>query len=101
MQKYERRNAERNDPQVWLALRQDGRYATVEVFDNGIGVPAHKRKAIFERFVRIEGPGRGKQGGHGLGLAFVAQAVLSQRGRVECREATTGGARFIVRLPLS
>ncbi|MBK9643684.1 MAG: hypothetical protein IPO67_00755 [Deltaproteobacteria bacterium] len=95
------RNTERRDPQVWLALRQDGRYATVEVFDNGIGVPANKRKAIFERFVRIEGPGRGKQGGHGLGLAFVAQAVLSQRGRVECREATTGGARFIVRLPLS
>ncbi|MCB9763645.1 MAG: HAMP domain-containing histidine kinase [Alphaproteobacteria bacterium] len=88
-------------PRVWVRLRQEGDHAVVEVVDNGIGVPPTKRKVIFERFTRVEGPGRGKEGGHGLGLAFVAEAMASQRGRVECREGIDGGARFVVRLPLS
>jgi signal transduction histidine kinase len=77
---------------------QHGSWAVVEVSDNGIGVPAHMRKQIFERFVRVEGPGRGKAGGHGLGLAFVAEAAAAHRGLVECSEGAEGGARFRLRL---
>jgi len=50
-----------------VRLRAERRWLTVEVVDNGIGVPSDKRKAIFERFARVEGPGRGRAGGHGLG----------------------------------
>ncbi|HNC95394.1 MAG TPA: ATP-binding protein, partial [Myxococcota bacterium] len=61
--------------------------------------PAHMRKAIFERFRRVEGPGRGLSGGHGLGLYFVAEAARLLGGKVECREGTDGGARFLLRIP--
>ena len=64
-----------------------------------IGVPSGKRRSIFEPFARVEGPGRGKAGGHGLGLSFVADAVRAQRGSVECTDGIEGGARFTVRLP--
>jgi signal transduction histidine kinase len=81
-----------------VRLRPERRWLTVEVVDNGIGVPADKRKAIFERFARVEGPGRGRAGGHGLGLAFVADAARAHHGKVECREGIDGGARFLVRI---
>ena len=81
-----------------VRLRAERRWLTVEVVDNGIGVPSDKRKAIFERFARVEGPGRGRAGGHGLGLAFVAEAARAHHGKVECREGIDGGARFLVRI---
>lgn len=83
---------------VWIRVHVDRRWVQFEVEDNGMGVPARMRKAIFERFRRVEGPGRGFSGGHGLGLAFVAEAVLLHGGKVECREGVEGGARFIMRM---
>ena len=88
------------ESRVQLKLRQRGRrWVVFEVLDNGLGVPPSKRKAIFERFVRVEGPGRGTAGGHGLGLSFVANAARVHRGRVECRSGLEGGARFVMRIP--
>ncbi len=81
-----------------LATRAEGRWVIVEVTDNGLGVPPARRKAIFEPFVRVEGPDRGKAGGHGLGLAFVAETARAHGGTVECREGVQGGARFILKL---
>lgn len=88
------------DPRVWVRLRHQGRQAVIDVEDNGLGVPANKRKVIFERFARVEGPGRGKSGGHGLGLAFAGETVRGHGGRIECAAGSEGGARFVVRLPL-
>ncbi len=83
---------------VRLRTSDTGRWVVIEVADNGLGVPEDMRRAIFDRFTRVEGDGRGKAGGHGLGLAFVAEAVRGHGGKVECREGIGGGARFIIRL---
>jgi len=87
------------EPTVWLTLGQDGKHIVVDVADNGIGVPTAMRKAIFERFVRVEGPNRGAAGGHGLGLAQVAEIARMHKGTVECTPGVDGGARFTLRLP--
>lgn len=84
---------------VRARLRTVGRQVVFEVADNGLGVPADMRTAIFERFRRVEGDGRGKSGGHGLGLHFVAEAARLHGGKVECREGEDGGARFVFRFP--
>ena len=84
---------------VRLEARPSGRrWVVFEVIDNGIGVPPAKRSNIFEPFARVEGPGRGRSGGHGLGLSFVANAARVHRGRAECREGYEGGSRFILRI---
>lgn len=93
--KYRR---EDRPPLVRLATRPEGRWVVFEVSDNGLGVPPAQRKLIFEPFARVEGPGRGKAGGHGLGLSFVAETARVHGGSVECREAPGGGARFLLRL---
>jgi signal transduction histidine kinase len=56
---------------LWVSTRATRSRCLVDVSDNGLGVPAKDRKAIFQPFTRVEQPGRGKAGGHGLGLSFV------------------------------
>jgi signal transduction histidine kinase len=89
------------EPQATLRLLQEGKQAVIEVEDNGLGVPVEKRKVIFERFSRVEGSGRGKAGGHGLGLAFAREAIQVHKGRIECRDGLEGGTCFSVRIPVS
>jgi signal transduction histidine kinase len=93
------RDEGRDDPGVWLVLRQEGRWVVIEVADNGMGVPKAMRRSIFERFVRVEGPNRGKAGGHGLGLHQVWEIVRAHKGSIVCEEGNDGGARFVMRLP--
>jgi signal transduction histidine kinase len=88
-------------PQATLRLFEEAKQAVIEVEDNGLGVPAEKRKSIFERYSRVEGPGRGKTGGHGLGLAFAREAILAHKGRIECHEGLEGGACLTVRIPVA
>jgi signal transduction histidine kinase len=83
---------------VTLRARVQGRFFVFEVEDDGLGVPVGQRKAIFERFRRVEGAGRGKSGGHGLGLAFVADTARLHGGKVECVDGVAGGAKFILRI---
>lgn len=91
----------REDRPLTVVARVSSRRRQVvfEVVDNGLGVPPAMRSAVFERFRRVEGPGRGRSGGHGLGLAFVADAARASGGGVECRDGTDGGARFVFRIP--
>jgi len=88
-----------SEARVWLELRQEGRQVQIAVADNGLGVPRNMRKAIFDRFVRVEGPNRGKAGGHGLGLNQVKQVVEAHKGTFLCDDGVDGGARFVIRLP--
>ncbi len=83
---------------AWLRARAERRWLVFEVEDDGLGVPQGERRVIFERFRRVEGPGRGKAGGHGLGLSFVAESARLHGGKAECLEGVDGGAKFILRI---
>ena len=85
--------------QVWLTLLQEGRWIVIDVTDNGLGVPPHLRREIFEQFVRVEADNRGMSGGHGLGLSQVAEVIRAHEGTVECKDGVDGGAKFVLRLP--
>lgn len=74
--------------------------ALFEVEDNGPGVPADMRTAVFERFRQVDGDARRRYGGTGLGLAIVKDLVELHGGTVTLDDAPGGGARFSVKLPL-
>jgi signal transduction histidine kinase len=95
--KYRREDVE---SEVWLNARTVSTNAEIEVIDNGLGVPFEQRGRIFDRFARVEGNNRGRSGGHGLGLAQVAEIVSDHKGTVRCEDGVDGGARFVVLLPL-
>lgn len=75
-------------------------WAVVTVDDHGPGVPVAERERIFQPFYRVSGASE-RQGGVGLGLALVNSIAQRHQGRVVCAEAPGGGARFVVKLPLS
>ncbi len=77
------------------------RWVTVEVEDDGPGIPAEDLARIFEPFYRVD-PSRSRaSGGSGMGLAVVKLLVQVHGGRVRAENRPSGGSRFIVQLPVS
>jgi signal transduction histidine kinase len=73
---------------------EDGR-ATVEVADDGPGVPEAIRELLFEPYVT----GRPGEGGSGLGLAIARKVLLDHGGDLELAASSSGGATFRLTLP--
>lgn len=75
--------------------------AEKEVFirftDNGRGIPAEIREAIFDPFFSTKAPGKGT----GLGLAVAVRIVQAHGGRIELDSELGQGTIFTVVLPLS
>jgi two-component system CitB family sensor kinase len=82
------------DGTVSMTLRDDGETATIEIRDDGPGLPKEVLERIFEPGVTTKPPGAV---GRGLGLALVRRAATALGGTVEARN--DGGAVFTVRLP--
>jgi two-component system, NtrC family, sensor kinase len=89
--------AELGGGELRLALeRRDGR-AVVSVEDDGCGVPAELRDAIFQPFVTTK---RGT-GGTGLGLSICFAIVEQHGGVIAYENLAPRGCRFRVELPLA
>jgi two-component system, OmpR family, sensor kinase len=80
---------------VGVAASDGGVLITVD--DDGPGVPADEREAIFGIFTR--GSGESYVPGTGVGLSLVAQFAELHGGRVWVEESSSGGASFRVFLP--
>ncbi|QEG39628.1 ATP-binding protein [Roseimaritima ulvae] len=82
--------------QVQIAVAEQDGYVTITVDDDGIGIPAEDREAVFEPFKRLT---KEKQPGAGLGLAIVRRICQRLNGEVVVATSPLGGARFEIRLP--
>ena len=71
-----------------LAERRNAGEASLEVRDNGPGVPPERRAEIFKPYFTTQ------KTGTGLGLAVVQQIVLAHGWEIECLANEPGGARF-------
>ena len=89
------------DGLIEIAAMRVGDEVLIRIDDEGPGVPAQLREAIFHRFhsVRPEGSEFGRHSG--LGLA-IARAIVDGHGGeidVQDRDDAPSGARFTIRLP--
>jgi two-component system nitrogen regulation sensor histidine kinase NtrY len=84
------------DVAVAWKVAPDRRSVAITVDDQGKGVSAEERDRIFEPYVTT------KATGTGLGLAIAKKIALEHGGALEVAPAAapTGGARFVVTLPL-
>ena len=83
------RHGERID-RVRISCRREGTDLVLMVEDNGVGIPAGEKEAIFRR-------GTGRNTGYGL---FIAREILSITGLTIRETGTFGqGARFEIRVP--
>lgn len=71
----------------------------LEVEDSGPGIPDAEKTRIFERFHRLDASRSGREH-FGLGLCIAMEIVLRHRGKIWADDASIGGARLVVFLPL-
>jgi signal transduction histidine kinase len=88
--------------EVTLSMAVEDGAVLVHVTDDGPGVPAGRREAIFDRFTRLDGARDRGGGGTGLGLAIARQIVERHHGRLSVGDRADGlpGAVFTLRLPV-
>ena len=74
---------------------------SVQVDDDGAGIPAADRERVFERFVRLEEAREREAGGSGLGLAIAREIARDNGGDVVLGDAPAGGVRATLTLPVA
>jgi signal transduction histidine kinase len=86
---------------IAVAVRAQGERATIEVRDNGLGIPPEELAKVFGMFEQVGRHRAQSQGGLGIGLALVARLVALHGGEVAAHSEGDGtGSTFTVSLPL-
>src|ERR1700722_12946526 len=92
-------NAQRPSPTagvITVEARREDDQVVVSVTDQGPGVAANERQAIFERFAQLDKGGRA-----GLGLTIARTFVEAHGEEIWYEDAPNHGARFVFSLPLA
>lgn len=87
---------EKDEKRVRIATQFDSAREVViaEVADNGPGIPSNDFPKLFQPYFSTKGRGTG------LGLAIVQRIVSEHGGKIKAANIPTGGAKFVIELPL-
>ncbi len=85
--------------QVRLSFQKQNDELVIRVSDTGMGIPKEELPKIFERFYRVQWPGKEIKG-TGLGLTIVKKIAILHGGRIEVESELDHGSTFSVFLPL-
>ncbi len=77
-----------------LSYDHNQQIATIEVADNGKGIPPEHKSRVFEPYFST------KKHGTGLGLAIVNNIINDHNGSIRVQDEDPQGTRFIIELPL-
>ena len=83
---------------IWFRIQPAGEWVSLEVQDEGIGIPAAELGRVFERFQRASNV-EGRIGGTGIGLASARHIVESHGGTIAVASAEGKGSTFTIKLP--
>jgi light-regulated signal transduction histidine kinase (bacteriophytochrome) len=78
---------------IVLHSRANGSSVTIEVSDQGSGLPAHEADRIFEPFFTT------KSAGMGIGLSICKTVIEEHGGQIQAFTNETGGATFRILVP--
>jgi two-component system, OmpR family, osmolarity sensor histidine kinase EnvZ len=93
-------NAARYGQRVEVGARRWSHRIEITVDDDGPGIPAAEREAVFRAFHRLEDSRNPETGGVGLGLTIARDAVRRHGGDVALAESPLGGLRAQITLPV-
>ncbi len=75
-------------------------FVTIDIDDDGPGIPEAQRETVFERFTRTDESRTRDDGGTGLGLAIARDIIAAHYGTITAHPSPwLGGARITITLP--
>jgi two-component system, OmpR family, sensor kinase len=86
---------------ISIGVGFDRSSAVLWVDDDGPGIPLAERSHVFERLYVTSQPAVRQESSSGLGLAIVYELVGAMGGTVRVDTAPSGGARFVVAVPIA
>lgn len=93
-------NATKFGKHVRVELSTDRKLVTIDVSDDGPGIPAEHRSRVLEPFYKVDTARGGTDAGFGLGLSIVAEIVEAHQGRLELLERHPNGLIARITIPL-
>ena len=84
---------------VAVGVRRDDDWLTIDVEDDGPGIPADVREDVFRPFFRLDEARNMDESGNGLGLSIARDIARSHGGDVALGESAMGGLKASVRVP--
>jgi len=78
-----------------------GKDIRVDVSDNGIGIKPEDQHKIFEKFLQVKDPARGRPIGTGMGLTICKRIINFHHGRIWVDSKPGEGSTFSFILPIS
>ncbi len=87
----------RPESEIKLIVTQSKQTLSIQVGDEGPGLPENSIDQLFDKFYRAPGS---PPGGTGLGLSIVKSIVELHHGTIEASNNAMGGAEFTIRLPI-
>ena len=87
--------------EIVIGCHRRGGRLWLDVQDSGPGIPEEQHRNIFREFYQLPGPGAGRRGGLGLGLAIVDRLCRLLDHVVEVVSTPGKGSRFSVSVPLA
>ncbi len=85
----------KEDKQITLKLFQKGRFAIIEISDNGEGIPIELKDQILKPFFTTKPLGKGI----GLGLSISSEVIEKYAGSLSFK-TENGFTTFTIRVPL-
>lgn len=87
--------------EITLTAQLRGGQASIEVADNGMGIPLDQQGRLFNMFTQLHPNSARSKGGLGIGLALVKTVVTMHGGTVQVEsDGPDEGSRFTLTLPL-
>lgn len=93
-------NAARFGDMVVLRASADRAWLSIDVEDDGPGIPATERVNVFRAFYRLDHARNQDKGNTGLGLAIARDIARSHGGDILLEESRLGGLKATIRLPV-
>ncbi|MDT6962164.1 ATP-binding protein [Cupriavidus sp. SZY C1] len=92
-------NAHRYGGAAHIVLADSPERVTIDVCDNGPGIPPAELQRVLEPFYRVESSRSRATGGVGMGLAIAADIVARHGGELKLSNRPEGGLRVSITLP--
>jgi two-component system, OmpR family, osmolarity sensor histidine kinase EnvZ len=93
-------NACRHATTLGLHGRNENRWLTIHIDDNGPGITPENREEVFKPFFRLDEARNQDETGTGLGLAIARDIARSHGGDITLHDSPLGGLRATIHVPV-